>query len=71
MCCTRPPHVPVATIFEISRYMYIRLSNLAISQPSCFLLVEWQLDTERVLQRNHSLLHCSRTLMVRLVAIHC
>ncbi|KAG5454911.1 hypothetical protein CSKR_105848 [Clonorchis sinensis] len=24
MCCTRPPHVPVATIFEISRYMYIR-----------------------------------------------
>ncbi|KAG5454947.1 hypothetical protein CSKR_105884 [Clonorchis sinensis] len=23
MCCTRPPHVPVATIFEISRYMYI------------------------------------------------
>ncbi|KAG5451453.1 hypothetical protein CSKR_107628 [Clonorchis sinensis] len=24
MCCTRPPHVPVVTIFEISRYMYIR-----------------------------------------------
>ncbi|KAG5445169.1 hypothetical protein CSKR_103341 [Clonorchis sinensis] len=24
MCCTRPPHVPVATIFDISRYMYIR-----------------------------------------------
>ncbi|KAG5442014.1 hypothetical protein CSKR_106946 [Clonorchis sinensis] len=24
MCCTRLPHVPVATIFEISRYMYIR-----------------------------------------------
>ncbi|KAG5443980.1 hypothetical protein CSKR_103802 [Clonorchis sinensis] len=24
MCCIRPPHVPVATIFEISRYMYIR-----------------------------------------------
>ncbi|KAG5448039.1 hypothetical protein CSKR_106592 [Clonorchis sinensis] len=24
MCCTRPPHVPVATIFEISRYMYTR-----------------------------------------------
>ncbi|KAG5448387.1 hypothetical protein CSKR_109662, partial [Clonorchis sinensis] len=24
MCCTRPPHVPVATIFKISRYMYIR-----------------------------------------------
>ncbi|KAG5442004.1 hypothetical protein CSKR_106956 [Clonorchis sinensis] len=24
MCCTRPPHVPVATIFEISRYMYRR-----------------------------------------------
>ncbi|KAG5442028.1 hypothetical protein CSKR_111684 [Clonorchis sinensis] len=24
MCCTRPPHVPVATIFEISRYMCIR-----------------------------------------------
>ncbi|KAG5441124.1 hypothetical protein CSKR_102775 [Clonorchis sinensis] len=23
MCCTRPPHVPVATIFEISRYVYI------------------------------------------------
>ncbi|GAA53578.1 hypothetical protein CLF_110555 [Clonorchis sinensis] len=23
MCCTRPPHVPVATIFEISRYMHI------------------------------------------------
>ncbi|KAG5451288.1 hypothetical protein CSKR_106570 [Clonorchis sinensis] len=24
MCCTRSPYVPVATIFEISRYMYIR-----------------------------------------------
>ncbi|KAG5441951.1 hypothetical protein CSKR_107983 [Clonorchis sinensis] len=24
MCCTRPPHIPVATTFEISRYMYIR-----------------------------------------------
>ncbi|KAG5441923.1 hypothetical protein CSKR_106368 [Clonorchis sinensis] len=24
MCCTSPPHVSVATIFEISRYMYIR-----------------------------------------------
>ncbi|KAG5443828.1 hypothetical protein CSKR_100057 [Clonorchis sinensis] len=24
MCCTRPPHVPDATIFEVSRYMYIR-----------------------------------------------
>ncbi|KAG5449522.1 hypothetical protein CSKR_111837 [Clonorchis sinensis] len=24
MCCTRPPHVPAATIFEISRYVYIR-----------------------------------------------
>ncbi|KAG5453894.1 hypothetical protein CSKR_108579 [Clonorchis sinensis] len=24
MCCTRPPHVPVATIFQISPYMYIR-----------------------------------------------
>ncbi|KAG5454955.1 hypothetical protein CSKR_105891 [Clonorchis sinensis] len=24
MCCTRPPHVPVATIFKISRYMYRR-----------------------------------------------
>ncbi|KAG5441010.1 hypothetical protein CSKR_101240 [Clonorchis sinensis] len=23
MCCTRPPHVSVATVFEISRYMYI------------------------------------------------
>ncbi|KER30507.1 hypothetical protein T265_03116 [Opisthorchis viverrini] len=23
MCCTRPPHVSVATIFEISRYMFI------------------------------------------------
>ncbi|KAG5441976.1 hypothetical protein CSKR_110761 [Clonorchis sinensis] len=23
MCCTRPPHAPVATIFEISRHMYI------------------------------------------------
>ncbi|KAG5447578.1 hypothetical protein CSKR_101344 [Clonorchis sinensis] len=23
MCCTRPPHVSVAPIFEISRYMYI------------------------------------------------
>ncbi|KER19918.1 hypothetical protein T265_11422 [Opisthorchis viverrini] len=23
MCCTRPPHVSVATIFEISRHMYI------------------------------------------------
>ncbi|KAG5444121.1 hypothetical protein CSKR_101607 [Clonorchis sinensis] len=29
MCCTRPPHVPVATIFEISRYMY-RLNALLI-----------------------------------------
>ncbi|KAG5453593.1 hypothetical protein CSKR_109546 [Clonorchis sinensis] len=24
MCCTRLPHVPVSTIFEISRFMYIR-----------------------------------------------
>ncbi|KAG5449731.1 hypothetical protein CSKR_103109 [Clonorchis sinensis] len=24
MCCTRPPHVSVATIIEISRYMYTR-----------------------------------------------
>ncbi|KAG5451295.1 hypothetical protein CSKR_106580 [Clonorchis sinensis] len=24
MCCTRPPHISVATIFKISRYMYRR-----------------------------------------------
>ncbi|KAG5442680.1 hypothetical protein CSKR_110633 [Clonorchis sinensis] len=24
MCCTRPPHTSVSTIFEILRYMYIR-----------------------------------------------
>ncbi|KER22220.1 hypothetical protein T265_09642 [Opisthorchis viverrini] len=23
MCCTRPPHVSVATVFEISRYVHI------------------------------------------------
>ncbi|KAG5445300.1 hypothetical protein CSKR_111854 [Clonorchis sinensis] len=28
MCCTRPLHVPVATIFEISRYMYIHSTLL-------------------------------------------
>ncbi|KAG5450905.1 hypothetical protein CSKR_109256, partial [Clonorchis sinensis] len=28
------------------------LGNLAVSQPSCFLPVAWQLDTERVLQLN-------------------
>ncbi|KAG5441400.1 hypothetical protein CSKR_111748, partial [Clonorchis sinensis] len=28
------------------------LSNLAVSQPSCFLLMAWQLGTERVLQLN-------------------
>ncbi|KAG5444251.1 hypothetical protein CSKR_104519 [Clonorchis sinensis] len=31
MCCARPPHVPVATIFEISRYMYIRNALLISS----------------------------------------
>ncbi|KAG5447535.1 hypothetical protein CSKR_101305 [Clonorchis sinensis] len=101
MYCTRPPHAPVATIFEISRYMHRRnellirllnalrqstnsfalfgahqsanlltgrsvvrtpplpldfpclgLGNLAVSQPSCFIRVAWQLGTERVLQLN-------------------
>ncbi|GAA47844.1 hypothetical protein CLF_100871 [Clonorchis sinensis] len=40
ICCTRPSHVPVATIFEISRYMYIRnaiLSNLTSS--ACIAIV--------------------------------
>ncbi|GAA56555.1 hypothetical protein CLF_111095 [Clonorchis sinensis] len=30
------------------------LGNLAVSQPSCFLWVAWQLGTERVLQLNDS-----------------
>ncbi|KER33440.1 hypothetical protein T265_12625, partial [Opisthorchis viverrini] len=28
MCCTRPPHVSVGTIFYISRYMYRRYTSL-------------------------------------------
>ncbi|KAG5452272.1 hypothetical protein CSKR_106697 [Clonorchis sinensis] len=30
------------------------LSNLIMSQPSCFLLLAWHLGTERVLQLNYS-----------------
>ncbi|KER23684.1 hypothetical protein T265_08491 [Opisthorchis viverrini] len=28
MCFTRPPHISLATIFEISRYMYIHSALL-------------------------------------------
>ncbi|KER23914.1 hypothetical protein T265_08281 [Opisthorchis viverrini] len=30
MCCTRPPHVSVATAFEIPRYMYIFVMYYAL-----------------------------------------
>ncbi|GAA50525.1 vacuolar protein sorting-associated protein 26B [Clonorchis sinensis] len=45
-------------IFKVEAYIpsHFRvtrgLGNLAVSQPSCFLLVAWQLGTERVLQLN-------------------
>ncbi|KER23743.1 hypothetical protein T265_08434 [Opisthorchis viverrini] len=32
MCCTRPPHALVTTIFEISRYIYIFVMHL---KPNC------------------------------------
>ncbi|KER21073.1 hypothetical protein T265_10518 [Opisthorchis viverrini] len=34
MCCTRPPHVSVATIFEISRYMYIFVMYYSLGRCS-------------------------------------
>ncbi|KAG5454113.1 hypothetical protein CSKR_110488 [Clonorchis sinensis] len=44
-----------------SDFRCLDLGNLTISQPSCFLLVAWQLSTERVLQPNdyHFLLFCT------------
>ncbi|KAG5449597.1 hypothetical protein CSKR_101581 [Clonorchis sinensis] len=32
-------------------FPFLSLGNLAVSQPSCFLLVAWQLGTEKVLRR--------------------
>ncbi|KAG5444151.1 hypothetical protein CSKR_101640 [Clonorchis sinensis] len=44
------------------------LGNLAVSQPSCFLLVAWQLGAERVLQLNDNLKKSALVFPTRKVA---
>ncbi|KER26466.1 hypothetical protein T265_06318 [Opisthorchis viverrini] len=48
MCCTRPPHVSVDTVFEISRYMYRRSTLLirllkTLRQPTTGFCLIYQL----------------------------
>ncbi|KAG5452513.1 hypothetical protein CSKR_103318 [Clonorchis sinensis] len=45
-----------------SRLPCLGLGNLAVSQPSCFLCVAWQLGTERVLQLNDTISSSERIL---------